>query len=130
MEVVEGLVLRPWSEALELHDACPLSIDDFGPTHSSRRVEGQIAGSGWIVPNPDITPFSGYVRVGGQSPISPSLPQTWRYAGFILMTAPFDASCAAQRVGRRRRRGRVALLLAKRQGSVALADTFQSQHHS
>ena len=26
------------------------------PTHSSRRVEGQIAGSGWIVAQPDITP--------------------------------------------------------------------------
>jgi hypothetical protein len=38
------------------------------PTHSSRLVEGQIAGSGRIVAHPEVTPFWSYFLVGGQPP--------------------------------------------------------------
>ncbi len=41
---------------------------DFRPTHSSRRVESQIAGSVRMVADPDIPRFLGYVRVAGDSP--------------------------------------------------------------
>ena len=44
-----------------------LSNDDSRATHSSRQVEGQIAGSGRIVGNQEVTSFLGYFRVGGDS---------------------------------------------------------------
>jgi hypothetical protein len=47
-----------------------------------------------------------------------SMPKVYgmSHAGLILMSMPFNVSCAVQCVGRRRRREKVALLLAKRQG--------------
>jgi hypothetical protein len=75
------------------------------------------SGSGRMVGNPDMTPFFSptFVWVVNH-PLAPSLAETWRHARLILMTKPFDADCAAQRVDPRMRRGRVAMLLAKRQG--------------